>query len=117
MSNAEKVQSLNPIMVIIWITNFLIFYWDWSNDGIVSWSIPIIGSVLIVQIYMVWKTNYDEMMEDDRVVQINALGGPTNRPDIVPGTNNLSDFYNSEKNKIDSNNEEKVYLNQPKFKD
>lgn len=95
MSGAEQVESFNPLLVVIWLTQLLLLGWDWSADGQVRWSIPIIGSFFIIQLYMIWKTNYDQMMEEQRDAQARALGGPMDTPKIQPGKTNINELYKS----------------------
>ncbi|MHA2028869.1 MAG: hypothetical protein ACW99Q_05720, partial [Candidatus Kariarchaeaceae archaeon] len=61
---SEKVQYFNPFLILIWILQLIILAMDYSDDNKVTWSIPVIGSFLLIQLYMVWKTNYDEMVEE-----------------------------------------------------
>jgi len=101
MSGAEQVDNFNPLLIVIWITQLLLLGWDWSQDGQVKWSIPIIGSFFLVQIYMLWKTNYDKMMEERQDQQARALGGPMDTPKITPGKTKLKEVYKA-KNKSSS---------------
>ncbi|OLS26194.1 MAG: hypothetical protein HeimC2_16060 [Candidatus Heimdallarchaeota archaeon LC_2] len=88
---SEQVQNFNPILVLIWILQLIILAMDYSSDGAVSWSIPVIGSFLLVQLYMVWKTNYDEMVEEQNQRMMAKYGDPkiANTPTITPGITNL----------------------------
>jgi len=108
MSGAEKVNSFNPIWIVIWITQILIVGVDYAQDGRIVWSIPIVGSVFIVQVYMIWKTNYDEMMEERQKRQARALGGPIDTPKIVPGQTKLKDLYPSKNNSQGSKDSKKM---------
>ena len=88
---SEQVQNFNPILILIWILQLIILAMDYSADGAVSWSIPVIGSFLLVQLYMVWKTNYDEMVEEQNQQMMARYGDPkiANTPTITPGITNL----------------------------
>ena len=88
---SEQVQNFNPILILIWIIQLIILAMDYSSDGAVSWSIPIIGSFLLVQLYMVWKTNYDEMVEEQNKRTMARYGDSkiANTPTITPGITNL----------------------------
>ena len=88
---SEQVQNFNPILILIWILQLIILAMDYSSDGAVSWSIPVIGSFLLVQLYMVWKTNYDEMVEEQNQRMMAKYGDPkiANTPTITPGITNL----------------------------
>ncbi len=92
MSDNEQVQYFNPIMILVWIIQLLIVGMDYSKDQRISWSIPIIGSVLLIQIFMIWKTNYDEMMAERREAMGKKYGGAlvNSTPVIQPGTTNLA---------------------------
>lgn len=98
MSGAEQVDSFNPMLIVIWITQLLLLGWDWSQDQRIWWSIPIIGSFFFIQLYMIWKTNHDKMMEEERDRQARALGGPVDTPEIVPGQTKLKDLYKNSDN-------------------
>lgn len=95
---SERVSSFNPIIIAIWLTSLVLFIVDYTPDSRISWSIPIIGSILLVQLYFVWKTNYDDMIEKDREKQVAALGGPTDVPTIDPLRQNLDQMYTETKN-------------------
>lgn len=66
---------------------------DYSPDQTITWSIPIVGSVIVIQIYMIWKTNYDQMVQEQREVEAKKLGGSIvkDTPLIQPGVTNLAD--------------------------
>lgn len=66
MSDMEQVQYFNPLLILIWILQLIMLAMDYSQDQRVSWSIPVIGSFLLIQIYMIWKTNYDQMKDEQR---------------------------------------------------
>lgn len=88
---SEQVQHFNPFLILVWILQLIILAIDYTDDGKVYWSIPIIGSFLLVQLYMVWKTNYDEMIEEQNQ-RITAKYGDTriaNTPHITPGITDL----------------------------
>ncbi len=88
---SEQVQHFNPFLILVWILQLIILAIDYTDDGKVYWSIPIIGSFLLIQLYMVWKTNYDEMIEEQNQ-RITARYGDTritNTPQITPGITNL----------------------------
>jgi len=95
MSGAEQVDSFNPLLALVWITQLLLLGWDYNQDGRIWWSIPIIGSFFFIQLYMIWKTNHDKLMEEQRDRQARALGGPVDTPEIVPGQTKLKDLYKS----------------------
>lgn len=99
---SEQVQSFNPLLILIWVFELIILGIDYSTDHRVTWSIPIIGSFLVVQIYMIWKTNYDKMMQEEREKQAKILGGDLvkNTPIIEPGRTNLQNVNTV--NKTDS---------------
>lgn len=96
---SEKVQSFNPFLVLIWILQLIILGIDYEPDRSISWSIPIIGSFLVIQIYMIWKTNYDEMVEEQQANMIANRGGTMSPPTIRPGITNLQEA-NSTKNSM-----------------
>ena len=95
MSGAERVRSFNPILLLIWAFQIIIFVLDLQGDGRVSWSIPIIGSFFFVQLYMIWKTNYEQMEEERRSKMAEMLGGPKNVPEIDPTSQSLKTYYKS----------------------
>lgn len=76
MSDTEQVKHFNPLLVLIWILQLLLLGIDYNADQRVSWSIPIIGSVLLIQVYMIWKTNYDEMIAEQKENQAITLEKP-----------------------------------------
>lgn len=96
MSGAERVNSFNPLLILIWVFQLIILGIDWQ-DGSVTWSIPIIGSFLLIQIYMVWKTNYDEMQQAQSDAHARSLGGPMDTPMIDPNRTDLKDVYSNSK--------------------
>ena len=69
MSDMEQVQYFNPLLILIWILQLIMLAMDYSQDQRVTWSIPVIGSFLLIQIYMIWKTNYDQMKDEQRTQQ------------------------------------------------
>jgi len=100
MSDTEQVQSFNPILILIWLLQIIIVAMDYSQDGIVKWSIPVVGSFFLVQLYMLWKTNYDEMIQEQNE-RFNALNPIIkNTPLIIPGKTNLQN-ENTQSNMID----------------
>ncbi|MFV2014934.1 MAG: hypothetical protein ACC656_05880 [Candidatus Heimdallarchaeota archaeon] len=88
---SEKIQYFNPFIALIWVLQIIILAMDYSPDKKVTWSIPVIGSFLLIQLYMVWKTNYDEMMEEQNQQLMDAYGGEnlSRTPVIKPGVTNL----------------------------
>ncbi|MHA2100429.1 MAG: hypothetical protein ACW99A_17270 [Candidatus Kariarchaeaceae archaeon] len=85
---SEKVQYFNPFLILIWILQLIILAMDYSDDNKVTWSIPVIGSFLLIQLYMVWKTNYDEMVEEQNQ-KVMKQYGTDSTPVITPGVTNL----------------------------
>ena len=75
MSDTEQIQSFSPLMILIWVLNIIVVAMDYSPDQRITWSIPVVGSVIVVQVYMIWKTNYDQMVQEQREVQAQKLGG------------------------------------------
>ena len=94
MSGSDRVNSVSPFLVLIWIFQLIILVIDWQDGG-VSWSIPIIGSFLLVQVYMVWKTNSDEIMQEQTEAMARSLGGPMDTPMINPNQTDLRSMYSS----------------------
>ncbi|MHA2504227.1 MAG: hypothetical protein ACXAE3_15320 [Candidatus Kariarchaeaceae archaeon] len=113
MSSSDQVDSFNPILLAIWATQLLLLGWDWSQDGKVLWSIPIIGSFFVIQLYMIWKTNYDSMLQEQRNAQAIALGGPIDTPEIDPRSTKLQDLYKTtEKRERDPKKDININVNQ-----
>lgn len=94
MSSSQQVQYFNPFLILIWILQVILFAIDYSDNGRGTWSIPVIGSFFLVQVYMVWKTNSDEMKQEQQLAAQRALGGSLveDTPIIQPGITNLSDM-------------------------
>jgi hypothetical protein len=91
MSEMEQVKYFNPLLILVWILQIIIVAMDYSADSAITWSIPVVGSFLLVQIYMIWKTNYDEMVQESmeaRNMEQNEL--VRNTPLITPGKSDLS---------------------------
>ena len=91
MSEMEQVKYFNPLLILVWILQIILIAMDYSADGAITWSIPVVGSFLLVQIYMIWKTNYDEMVQESREArnkEDNEL--VRNTPLITPGKSELS---------------------------
>ena len=55
MSETEQVKYFNPLLILVWILQIILIAMDYSADGAITWSIPVVGSFLLVQIYMIWK--------------------------------------------------------------
>ena len=91
MSDIEQVQSFNPLLIVVWVMEIIIVAMDYSSDQRISWSIPVIGSFLIIQLYMLWKTNHDNMIQEQRKFRALKIGGSLveNTPLIQPGKTNL----------------------------
>lgn len=102
MSDMEQVQSFNPLLIVVWVLEILIVAMDYSADQKITWSIPVVGSFLVVQIYMLWKTNYDKMVQEQREVQALKAGGSivANTPLIQPGRTNLQGANSSKSNMV-----------------
>lgn len=98
----DKVDSFNPLLILIWILQLIILAMDYSQDNAVTWAIPVIGSFLVVQIYMIWKTNSDEIAEEER--RMNAQNSDDlvkNTPLIKPGKTNLTQLHTSHTSTVD----------------
>ena len=92
----QQIKYFNPLLILVWILQISLVAMDYSADGAITWSIPVVGSFLLVQIYMIWKTNYDEMVQESREARVrddNEL--VRNTPLITPGKTDLSASNNS----------------------
>ncbi|MHA2252592.1 MAG: hypothetical protein ACXAD7_19665 [Candidatus Kariarchaeaceae archaeon] len=98
MSDTEQVQYFNPILILMWVLQLIILGMDYSGDQRVTWSIPIIGSFLLIQIYMIWKTNYDQMIKEQKEGQTRAVSGDLldHVPIMQPRQNTSNQIINLE---------------------
>ena len=92
----EQVKYFNPLLMLVWILQIILVAMDYSADNAITWSIPVVGSFLLVQIYMIWKTNYDEMVQESMEAR-NKEGNELVRktPLIIPGKSDLSSANSS----------------------
>ncbi len=100
--DTDKIQSFNPLLILVWILELIILAMDYSQDNAVSWSIPVIGSFLLIQVYMIWKTNSDELeLERREAVAKSSSNLVKNTPLIHPGKTNLTQLHSKHSSMVD----------------
>ncbi|MDH5401004.1 MAG: hypothetical protein OEY49_00825, partial [Candidatus Heimdallarchaeota archaeon] len=57
-----------------------------------------------IQLYMIWKTNYDEMIEEEREKRRQKMGGLVgNTPLIKPGVTDLKQIHSTDTHMVNLN--------------